>query len=208
MLHRLVQLLETVIDLITVISCDFLVDRDQFVKMADAAVLFIACFVDTMALWTLKLTFGALFGQMLLQVLAGNLYQVACVTWDELIGTFVQMVLKITRAERWAVTFIWARENSLLAFFCDMAFVFSHMDEVICALVDTFKCGSVEHLCHHWMELLKLREASLALSALLSAICLDAVAADNFMTAWAVASIYCDIITVAACGTRKHGVRA
>ena len=86
-------MLETIIDLVSVIRRHLLVDGDELVKVADAAMLIIACLVDPMALFTLLLAFGALFRQVLLEVLAWHFDQVACVTGDELVWTIAEMVI-------------------------------------------------------------------------------------------------------------------
>ncbi len=176
--------------------------------MTDAAVFLVAGLVDAMALFALNLAFGALLCQMLLHVLARHLYQVACVTRNQLVWTICQMVSKITCAQRWTVTLIGTSQDSLLAFLCNMAFVLSKMDVVVCALVDTFKCCPVKHLLNHWVQLCELAEACLALATLFCSICLDTEGTNNFVAASAVPSTDCDIVTVGAGSAREHGVRA
>jgi len=55
--------------------------------------LIAARLVDSMALFALLLALGTLFGQVLLEVLARDLDQVACVTGDELVWTLAKMVV-------------------------------------------------------------------------------------------------------------------
>ncbi len=207
-LDRLIQLLETIINLVSVVCCHFFVKRDEFVKVTDAAVLLITSLVDAMAFFALNLAFGALFCQMLFHVLAWHLHHVACVTRNEFVWTLNQMVLKITRTQRRTVTLIGACEDTLWAFFCNMALVLSKMDVIVCTLVDAFESCPVKHLLNHWVQLCELAEGCLALATLFSAICLDTECTNDFVTASTVPGTDCDIVAVGASGAREHGVRA
>lgn len=87
-----------------------------------------------------------------------------------------------------------------------MTLILSHVDEVICALVNTLEGGTIKHLLHHGVELCQVVEAGLALATLFRAVCLDAVFADNFVAACAVLSIDSNEIAVPTGCPSEHSI--
>ena len=83
--------METLVDLFPVICSHLFVDHDQFVQVADTAVLFVACLVDAMALLALLLALGTLISQVTLQILPRDFDQLASVTRHELHWTDLYM---------------------------------------------------------------------------------------------------------------------
>lgn len=67
----LIQLLETLVDLSSVLRCHISCSHDQLVKVRGTAVV-ISCFVDTMTLLALLLAFGTVVGDMSLQVFSSE----------------------------------------------------------------------------------------------------------------------------------------
>lgn len=93
MLNGLIELLETLVDLRTVVRSDLFVDHDELVKVADAAVRIVTSLVNAMAFWALLLALGTLVFQMSLQILSRYLDELACVTRDQLHWTHRKMCL-------------------------------------------------------------------------------------------------------------------
>ena len=108
MLHRLVQLLETLVDLVAIISSHILIHRDKLVKVCDTVML-IRRLVYAMASVALLLALGALTGQMSLQVLARHFDKLASVTRNELLGANFEMLSQVACAHRWGTTLVRTR---------------------------------------------------------------------------------------------------
>ena len=151
-LYRLVQLLEALIDLRSVIRGHFFVHHDQLVKMTDAAVLLITSLVDTVALGALLLAFGTLIFQVTLEILPGYLHKLACIAGHGLHRTDFQMSLQVTCAHRRAVALIRACQDSQVALIAYMPLIVRQTDVFVVALVDTLKCCPLEHFRHHWVQ--------------------------------------------------------
>ena len=92
MLHRLVKLLESLVDLLSIISRDSLDFLNEFVKVTCAAVcLVLRSLVYPMALFTLLLALRTLAFEVTLEVLAGYFNKLASTTTDKFHRADAQM---------------------------------------------------------------------------------------------------------------------
>ena len=123
-LHGLVQLLESFVDLLSIVSGLLLTFLNQPVEVTDAAVvLVLRSLVDPMALSTLLLALGTLTFEVSLEVLARDFNDLASDTGDKLHWADAQMIRQVTGVEGWRRAFVRAGEDTLATLVGDVTFV-------------------------------------------------------------------------------------
>lgn len=152
-LYGLVQLLEAFVDLSAILARSLLVEHDELVQVADAAVRIVAGLVNTVALVALDLTFGALVGQVLPHVLSRDLRKLACVTENRLHLAHDSVSVQIAGAHGRIRALIRACNRALMAFLADVSLILIHGDIIVAALVDALEGRALEHLRHHGVQI-------------------------------------------------------
>lgn len=208
-LDRLVELLESLVDLLPVIVGFLFTFLNKLVEMADAAVFIsLARLVNAVTFKALLLAFGTLVFQMLHQVLAWYFDELTSIAWDEFLGTLLKVVFEVTSPQRWTGTLVWTGDHPLGALIGDVTFVLAKVDVITLALVYTLEGGPLEHLIDHRVELVERVELCLAVAALFRNVCLDAETADDFVATDTVSGIHRYVITIGTGCTREHCIGA